>query len=173
MNRDQFVARMFKAAAIAKQKHAVINTPAAVAQAALESGWGNSLLAAKYCNLFGMKKGGWKGEVVKLWTYEWSMERGYYRVLAPWRVYPSWNECLVDYSQFIQNVRSKSGVYYYRDALPHADPPDGDGDVFKWVYHLVDRDVPGEAAWATGPNYTAKVMAQAEQIASILKRLHA
>jgi len=169
MHRAQFVARMVKAADIAKKKGAVINTPAAIAQAALESGWGNSLLAAKYNNLFGMKAGTlWKGETVMLWTREWVKETGQYiKVKAKWRVYASWNECLVDYSQFIQ------GRSYYRDALPHADKPHGDGDMEKWVAHLVDRDTPGELAWATGPNYVAKVLAQADQIAAILRQLPA
>lgn len=165
MNRNQFVARMITACRIAKQKGAVINTPAAIAQAALESGWGNSLLAAKYNNLFGIKAGkGWTGQTVKLWTREWTGKE-YIKVMAPWRVYPSWNECLVDYSRLIQRL------WWFKDALPHADKPTGDGNAEQWIARLVDRDQPGELAWATGPSYVAKVMAQADQIERVLAAL--
>lgn len=165
-HREAFVERMTQAIKVAKQKRAVLNAEAVVAQAALESGWGQSLLSAKYNNLFGIKAGrAWTGPTVGLWTYEWRGERDaqgkpiYRRELAQWRVYPSWNECLVDYSALIATRR------WFRDALPHADPPHGDGDANAWVAHLVDRDEPGELAWATGPDYVAKVMNLAADIA--------
>lgn len=154
----RFTSRMRRAIDVARAKGAILNARAAVAQAALESAWGQSLLAARYNNLFGIKAGTtWKGETVELWTYEWYGKRDvqgrpvYEKVMARWRVYPSWNECLVDYSRLIQEA------WWFRDALPHADPPHGDGDWIAWLRHLVNRDEPGELAWATSPDYVAKV----------------
>jgi flagellum-specific peptidoglycan hydrolase FlgJ len=126
-DREQFVRRVLRACAIARAKGAVFNARAAIAQAALESAWGTSLLAARYNNLFGMKAGtAWRGPVTQMPTKEWDGSK-YIDVVATWRVYPSWNECLVDYGRFIRD-------------------------------HLVDRDQPGEMAWATGPDYVRKIL---------------
>jgi flagellum-specific peptidoglycan hydrolase FlgJ len=157
----QFVERMKKAVQIAKQKGAILNTEAVIAQAALESGWGNSLLAAIHNNLFGIKafrdaKGnlvGWSGPTVKYWTFEQDrVTKKYVPVLAEWRVYPSWNECLVNYSEIIKTR------WWFQDALPHADPPHGDGNAKMWIYRLVDTDQPGELRWATSLDYVEKVI---------------
>jgi len=136
----------------------VLNSLAAAAQAALESGWGNSELASRHANLFGIKaSSGWKGEVAWLWTREWDGLR-YVRVLAPWRRYPSWSACLVDYAALIQ------GLWWFRDALPYADPPHGSGDASGWIAALVDRSQAGERVWATSPDYWARVMRIAAEI---------
>lgn len=158
MNRVAFVERVQKACAIAKLKGAIINADAVIAQAALESGWGNSSLAEKHNNLFGQKAGTlWTGPTVDLWTREW-YGGAYHKVVAKWRVFPSWNECIVDYSKFISERQ------WFKDALPHADPPDGDGDTRAWIEKLVDVDYPGEMKWATGPDYVTKVMRQLSEV---------
>lgn len=161
MTKTAFIKRMTVACDTAKKKGAVINTPAVVSQAALESGWGNSLLAAAYFNLFGIKRPrDWGGATVTLMTYEWDGKK-YIRVPAQWAIFASWNECIVYYSKMIQ---SRS---YYQDALPHADPPHGDGRADRWIHHLVDKDEAGELRWATAPAYTEKVMTIAEEIATL------
>lgn len=147
-----FLLRIRKAIPIAQAKGAVFNAEAAIAQATLESGWGLSYLTRKANNLFGIKAGtAWAGSVLTLPTLEYRGGR-YVREVARWRSYASYNECLVDYARLIAKLP------WFRDALPHADPPEGDGDVEQWIAHLVDRDTPGELAWATGPNYVGKVM---------------
>lgn len=152
MTKQEFVARMLRACEVAKQKGAIINTQAVLAQGALESGWGNSGLARKWNNLFGIKAGTtWTGRTVSLPTFEFRNGR-YVREVASWRVYDSWNLCLVDYSVLIQ---SRS---WFKDALPYADRPDGDGDAYGWIFHLVDHDVRGELRWATSPDYVVKVI---------------
>lgn len=165
MHKERFTVRMKKAIQIAKAKGAILNGRAVTAQAALESAWAQSLLAARHSNLFGMKAGtSWAGQTVDLWTREWRGRRDdqgrpiFERELAKWKVFPSWNECLVDYSNLIQRRK------YYHDTLPFADPPDGNGDAYDWIAHLVDRDEPGELAWATDPNYVAKVMNLLEEM---------
>lgn len=160
---SEFLSRMHKAIDIAKQKGAILNADAVLGQAALESGWGRSYLTRKANNLFGIKAFGWTGPTLDLPTTEY-VNGQYIHIVARWRVYPSYNLCLVDYSRIIQTARNRDGVYYYRDCLPHADPPDGDGDVVGWVRHLVDHDVPGELGWATGPNYVNKVLHIVAQI---------
>lgn len=165
MTKREFVERMLKAVGIAKAKGAILNTEAVVAQAALESGWGTSLLASKWNNLFGQKAGTgivWSGPTIDLWTFEfWGGE--YHKVMAKWRVYPSWNECIVDYSKFIQERQ------WFKDALPHADPPHGDGNAYGWIEKLVDSDYSGEYKWATSPDYTNKVMGRvAAEVAAIV-----
>jgi len=152
MSKRAFVSRMLKACEIAKQKGAVLNTEAVIAQAALESGWGRSKLAAVQNNLFGIKAASdWTGPVVTYKTFEWRNGR-YVEEVARWAVFPSWNECLVYYSSLIRARR------WFQDALPHADLPAGDGDARAWIFRLVDQDYPGELKWATSPDYVNKVI---------------
>lgn len=159
-----FIERIGKAVTIAKQKGAILNREAVIAQATLESGWGRSLLTQRHNNLFGIKAGSsWKGKTVLYLTEEWT-GTNYITVRARWRVYPSYNECLVDYSHLIHRL------WWYQDSLPFADPPQGNGDMREWLRHLVDRDLPGELTWATGPNYVVKVMNVHHQIRAMAKK---
>jgi flagellar protein FlgJ len=163
MTRREFVERMEKAIAIAKEKGARVNGLAIIAQAALESDWGTSELARTAHNLFGIKIGkDWKGPVLELPTWEFSEERGWYRVVARWRKYPSWNECIVDYSNIIASRR------WFQDALPYADPPDGNGEPESWLRPLLpDVD---EHGWATDPDYLAKVRRVGQELAAVSDR---
>ncbi|MFG6673713.1 LysM peptidoglycan-binding domain-containing protein [Leuconostoc lactis] len=73
-----------------------------VAQAILESGWGQSALAsAPYHNLFGIKKGyGWAGAVVNMNTSEF--ENGQWvTVVAPFRAYGSQMASFQDHTNFL------------------------------------------------------------------------
>lgn len=64
-----------------------------IAQAILESGWGESRLAREGNNLFGIKKGsGWDGQTITLNSSEW-------------RVYNSWEESILDHSKLLQKER--------------------------------------------------------------------
>ena len=57
-----------------------------IAQAILESGWGESTLAKQHNNLFGIKANStWNGKSVSL--------NG-----SNWRVYGSWDESILDHS---------------------------------------------------------------------------
>lgn len=75
-----------------------------IAQAALEGGWGESLLAKQYNNHFGMKPGvyrtnygGWNGQTVTLPTKEW--KNGKYQVVnQEFRVYPSLEYSILDHN---------------------------------------------------------------------------
>lgn len=151
MTDREFVDRMMEACRIARMKGAVVNETVCVAQAALESNWGRSGLAVRACNLFGIKAGGsWKGPVLELPTKEWSKERGWYTTVARWRAYPSWNECIVDYSKVL------AGLWWYRDAMAAVDDPDA------FLEGLLPKD--GEPGWATDPNYAMKVRAVGRKV---------
>lgn len=67
------------------------------AQALIESNKGNSELAVKGNNLFGIK-GNYEGQYVMMPTKEWAKDRGYYTIEAQFRKYPSWQESIADHS---------------------------------------------------------------------------
>lgn len=66
------------------------------AQAALESGWGESLLTKQANNLFGMK-GNFNGSSVTMLTTEYDKYKGYYQIHAAFRKYPSWAASIGDH----------------------------------------------------------------------------
>jgi flagellum-specific peptidoglycan hydrolase FlgJ len=162
--KSEFLSRMRAAVQIAKEKGAILNEVAVISQAAHESAWGTSELAQKANNLFGVKATQQQiqqGEVLMLPTWEWSQERGSYRTLAYWTRYPSWNECLVAYSKLV------SGLSWFRDSLPHADPPNGDGNAVGWLKGLME---PGKPDWATDPKYVSEVSAVAGMVGDMLAK---
>ena len=73
-----------------------------VAQAALESGWGESGLAKRAKNLFGIKADrSWAGQRITLNTREF-LNKQWVVTPADWRTYPDWQACLVDHGQFLR-----------------------------------------------------------------------
>lgn len=153
LSRAAFLQRLEQAVAIAKQKGAILNKQAVMAQAALESAWGSRIPEANgVCsnNLFGIKAGlTWTGPTVVTQTSEYLNGR-WVRTQARWRAYPSWNECLVDYSRIIRTL--------YPQCLPYAE-----GDPAGWVRGLVSGKV---WRWATDPNYVTVVQAVGQSLAS-------
>ena len=72
-----------------------------IAQACLESKWGESELATKAYNLFGIKaKNGWKGESYTVRTAEYDENNKQFFINAPFRKYDSWKESLIDHAKF-------------------------------------------------------------------------
>lgn len=77
-----------------------------IAQAILESGWGESKLAAKYHNYFGMKCGSkWTGKSVNLTTQEEYQPGTLTTIKDNFRVYDSMEEGVKGYFEFIQLQR--------------------------------------------------------------------
>lgn len=148
-----FVQRFSEAVIIAKAKGAKLNGLAAMAQAANETGWGSHVPEASgRCsnNLFGIKAGSsWNGSTITTQTNEQAADGTIYVTTAHWRVYPSWNECLVDYANIIQRN--------YPESAPHADAPDGDGDPNAWIAGL--------SAWATNSAYIVDVVSTGQSLA--------
>jgi len=74
-------------------------TSVMMAQAILESGWGQSTLSlAPNYNLFGIKAGtDWTGDTVSMQTQEWDANAGkYVTIMADFRKYPSFFESFTD-----------------------------------------------------------------------------
>lgn len=114
----QFINRLIEPA---KQnyKESGILPSITIAQAILESNWGNSTLTKEANNLFGIKLGvGWKGESHQSRTLE------YHDVWIEdeFRKYESWQESIDDHANFlIQNPRyQKSGVFEAKTYLAQA-----------------------------------------------------
>lgn len=79
--------------AVEDMKQSKILASLTIAQAILESGWGESKLAKEYNNLFGIKKGdGWNGETIS--------SNG-----SEWRVYDSWLGSIKDHSELLKKPR--------------------------------------------------------------------
>ena len=77
-----------------------------IAQAILESGWGESKLAAKYHNYFGLKCGSkWTGKSVNLSTQEEYQPGTLTTIKDNFRVYDSMEEGVKGYFEFIQLQR--------------------------------------------------------------------
>lgn len=79
-----------------------------IAQAILESGWGESTLAYKYNNYFGMKCGTlWKGKSVSMKTGEEYSPGSYTTISANFRVYDSMAEGVKGYFIFLFDGRTR------------------------------------------------------------------
>ncbi|MCC8066403.1 MAG: glucosaminidase domain-containing protein [Clostridiales bacterium] len=77
-----------------------------IAQAILESGWGESTLASKYHNYFGMKCGSkWTGKSVNMTTQEEYTAGTLTTITDNFRVYDSMDEGVKGYFEFIQLSR--------------------------------------------------------------------
>lgn len=97
-----------------------------MAQAVLESGWGQSHLARPpYHNLFGIK-GNYRGQTVVMPTLEDNGKGNYYPINDGFRAYPSYRESLEDYTNLLRKGLSFNANFYsgawrsqtssYRDA---------------------------------------------------------
>lgn len=151
MTKTEFIKKMISACAEAKRKGAIFNTAVVIAQAALESNWGNSGLAVKANNLFGIKAGrSWTGHTLDLPTKEWSKAKGWYKTVARWCSWPTWSDCIIYYSGMLQRLS------WFRDALAHLDNAD------KFLEALLPED--GQPGWATDPKYFSKVRAAGAEI---------
>ena len=151
-----FITHALSAANHARELGAPIVPTIAAAQAALESRYGESRLAAEANNLFGVKAGKhWHGEVLELLTREWDAKAvGWYTVTARWRKYPTWEDCFADYGSIIGRLP------WYADAVAAAKRGDASGFL---AGLMAEAHGPGtaddEPGWATDPEYSAKVLA--------------
>ena len=109
MSKQEFINKI--AALVQKNAPAYgIKCPSAViAQAILESGYGKSILAAKYHNYFGLKCGtAWKGISVNMGTKEEYSAGTQTSIRANFRVYNSMEDGVKGYFEFIQAPRYKN-----------------------------------------------------------------
>lgn len=148
---DAFVATMLPMAEQAA-KRIGIDPCYLVAQAALETGWGKSVMrnadGTSSHNLFGIKaSGNWQGGQARAITSEF---RGgqFVKETAAFRSYDSYQDSFHDLVSLLQNNSR------YQDALKAADKPE------QFVRELQ------KAGYATDPNYASKISQIARQMKS-------
>ena len=116
-----------------------------VAQAALETGWGKSLIKQKdgsnSHNLFGIKATGWEGESAKVTTTEYVNGKATKQV-AGFRAYDSFEQSFNDYVRMLENNDR------YKPAIQVAS---ASGNSERFVNELQ------RAGYATDPQYARKI----------------
>ncbi|NNL10961.1 MAG: flagellar assembly peptidoglycan hydrolase FlgJ [Pseudomonadales bacterium] len=150
LNRENFVERLMPLATRAAAKLDV-EPELLLAQAALETGWGEQVIAHSNGNsshnLFGIKAGGaWQGQTAEVKTHEYIQSRKV-NVVASFRAYDTLQQSFEDYVAFIQNNPR------YKNALAHRNSD-------ATYPQLIQR-----AGYATDPDYATKIHAIASRIA--------
>ncbi len=88
--------------ALGSQRNSGVPASITIAQAALESAWGESGLARAGNNLFGIKADSrWRGETMTLTTREF-IKGQWVVVPAKWRKYGSWRASIDDHAAFLK-----------------------------------------------------------------------
>lgn len=139
---QEFVATMLPMAEAAAEKIGV-DPRYLVAQAALETGWGKSIIRTRdgesSHNLFGIKShGGWEGDSARVLTTEYKGGKAV-KESASFRAYDSYAQSFDDYVSFLQNNGR------YDKALNATENPE------RFVKELQ------RAGYATDPNYASKI----------------
>ncbi|APX71925.1 glycoside hydrolase family 73 protein [Companilactobacillus allii] len=88
-----------------------VYTSVMLAQAILESGWGQSGLATQAHNLFGIK-GSYNGSYLSMPTSEWDADKGWYTIYANFAKYPSYYESFADNGNKLRNGVSWDSSFY-------------------------------------------------------------
>ena len=136
---DEFIN---KYGSVAVRDSIVSGVPASItlAQAILESGWGNSTLTTEANNFFGIKAHGWDGATYNIATQEYG-SGGYYTIQSDFRAYSSPYESFSDHSKFL-----KDNSRYH--SLFTLNPK----DYRSWANGLQ------QAGYATAPDYASKLI---------------
>jgi len=106
--------------ALSSQRAVGIPASFTIAEAALESGWGTSLLAVQGKNLFGVKADlSWHGPTIDMRTREF--EAGVWTiVIARWRSYASWADCISDHAAFLRSNPRYSSCFQTKSGAEFA-----------------------------------------------------
>lgn len=112
MNRQEFIENIAKYVCKYSDPYNIKVHSPIIAQAILESGYGESILSSKYNNHFGLKCGGaWSGKSVNLETLE-ERDNSLHHEFSDFRVYDSFEEGVLGYFTFIDwsNYSNLKGV---------------------------------------------------------------
>lgn len=147
-NNGNFVARLSVPARVASQQSGIPHQ-LILAQAALESGWGQREIpttdGSPSHNLFGIKAGrSWNGPVTEITTTEFEQGAAK-KVKAAFRVYGSYVEAMNDYVKLLANNPRYAGVVNARSPEQAA--------------HALQR-----AGYATDPHYASKLVSVIQQM---------
>lgn len=139
---DNFISKI-SPLAVQDMKATGVLASLTIAQAILESGWGESTLAAKANNLFGIKAGSnWNGKTYNINTKEYHEDSSYI-TNADFRAYDSWEGSILDHSKLLQGKR-------YAKVLEATD------------YKVACQEV-YNAGYATNSNYPQQLITLIEQ----------
>lgn len=139
MTKKEFFAKYYSQALSVENK-SKINRYLILSQAYLESGAGESLLAKKYNNFFGLKANtAWKGERVKLKTREADKAGNLYDTTAEFRVFNSPADSFASYASVLSNKRFK------------------DAGIFNSIDPVEQAKAVSKGGYATDPAYFSKV----------------
>lgn len=106
MTKQEFIDAIAKYVQKYAPQYGILCCSAPIAQAILESGWGESRLAAQYHNYFGLKCGTkWTGPSVNMATQEEYTSGTMTNITDNFRVYSSMEEGVKGYFEFIQLAR--------------------------------------------------------------------
>lgn len=138
----------------AVQKRLGIPFEVVIAQAALETGWGQKIIKTEQGkssnNLFNIKADNrWQGDKTQKNTLEFE-QGAMVKKSAPFRVYDSIKESVNDYVDFLSSGER------YQDALNNS------GDVEHFLHGLQ------KAGYATDPNYATKILGTLRKVTSLL-----
>ena len=116
-----------------------------IAQAIIESGWGQSGLTINGNALFGIKAGlTWKGKAINSRTFECYDKIKLTTILASFRAYNSWTESIADHTNFIVSNSRYKAVLIAKD------------------YKTACNEI-AKAGYATAPNYAQTLIGIIEQ----------
>ena len=116
MEQQAFIDRV-KTGAMQGWKDRKVLPSVSIAQAILESGWGDSGLTTQSNNLFGIKADStWKGRTVNMRTAEYDGNGNKYYINADFRAYDSLDASILDHSNYFYdstgtNVRSRYAAF--------------------------------------------------------------
>jgi len=135
---DEFIQRVEPTAKEVEQTHGV-RPSLLIAQAALESDWGNSGLSKESNNYFGIKGSSGREYATKeYYEDEWE------DIHASFKQYPSMKESIIDYANLIKNGTSWDADFYKQ--VKEA------GDYKEAAYAMQ------EEGYATDPDYARKLI---------------
>lgn len=143
MNKQQaFIQKISRGAVEGMRKYGILPS-VTMAQAILESGWGESGLTEVSNNLFGIKAGSsWSGPVVAYPTKEY-VNGQYVNVTADFRAYESLDASMEDHGAFLAGLSRYANIIGVKD--------------FREVCRLLQED-----GYATAPNYADSLIALVE-----------
>lgn len=124
-----------------QQKYGILAS-ISLAQAAHESNWNNSELSSKYHNFYGVKAGPTQ-KSVKLPTSEF-VNNQWVTVDAPFRVYDSWQQSMLDHTLLMMRGTTESPQRYYY--VLHA------------KNYVAAANALVKAGYATDPAYATRVI---------------
>lgn len=144
MKTNEFIAKVAPMAQKAMAFSGVLAS-LTIAQAILESGWGESGLTKKGNALFGIKaSSSWKGKRLNCKTFEfYSGNR--VDIVDAFRAYDSWQESVNDHSNFVCGVRLGNNSLRYQAVIGEKD--------YKKACHAIHK-----AGYATAPNYATSLI---------------